>query len=655
MATGYLSLSNNAAGATSTWTGTKRGTAQGETIVYSTPTTNSQTIAVTIPEEMRAATINSATLTYTGAGGSGTKRVCYLGGSVSVTDANLLETVRSLVEAGSSYEFSIYFSFKATGGSGGEGTHSASYYWRDISIQVDYTPAAALTQSITVGAGGEAVLSVKDPSLAYGESTVLSLIARPSAAITGWTVEVRPGSLASADTYQTARTIASGGSGSAEYTMQISAEMHAAMVDRVYAGQVRVTFLTSDGSYSSDWVSCTGGGKALKLVKTRAAPVISAVTWGESGSTHLSDYGAYVAGKTVPTVSFSVTYDTDADADIAASSKSISVGNTNYTLSADGGTLGTLAAGTVSYTVSVTDTRGQTGTYSSTVSVLSYTPPTMAGVAINRYVSTLDTHGQTVYELDDDGVNLWFDAEISCQTTLGTGTNAWSLVITPDGDSDIAVETDSQLATKSYVNDRSVISATYANNAEWGFTVTLTDTFTTVTVHLTVPKAGGILNIEVTGVAVGKRSGGTAATPLFEVAYETHFGSKVYDENGLEINGAGYTPPDTGWVAITLDSTCTQASGWATCAYRVIQGIVYIRGAVYLAASMTSSASTSRTLFTLPSEACPAANMLCHAGPRSNIASIEIDSDGSVKLWNRLGAALGTTEVISLTATYPAA
>ena len=147
--------------------------------------------------------------------------------------------------------------------------------------------------------------------------------------------------------------------------------------------------------------------------------------------------------------------------------------------------------------------------------MLAYTPPALTGVAISRYVASLNTQGQTVYELDDDGDKLWLDAVIAVQTELGSGTNTWALSITPAGGSTISVVSGSSLSSKTYSHDRSVLTGTYANTSTFTFSVELSDAFTTVTYQVSVPKAGGIFNIETTGVAVGMRSTGTEANPLF--------------------------------------------------------------------------------------------------------------------------------------------
>jgi hypothetical protein len=123
---------------------------------YTTPTWGGQAITVTIPAEMQGATFNSATLTYTVSSPSGTWYVRYNGESVSVGNANLLER---LIAGG---KLDLYFSYKATGGTGGEGSHSASCTWTNISIAVDYTPAAGITNTVTVANAGTAVYLVID-------------------------------------------------------------------------------------------------------------------------------------------------------------------------------------------------------------------------------------------------------------------------------------------------------------------------------------------------------------------------------------------------------------------------------------------------------------------------------------------------------------
>ena len=652
MASGYLTLSDTNVSAVSTWTGNPDSSG---TIIYTTPVAQAATVTVTVPSTMTGATFNSAILSYTVSSASGTRKVCYTGGAVSVTSANLLEKL----QAGES--ISIYFQFKATGNSGGAGAHTATCMWKDISILVDYTPAANMTRTFTLPGAGTFTLAVDTDSLCYGEGASLTMAVTASAAISSVALSIRPSGLSATTSFTDTVSLASGSSTSRTHTLSITSEMNTAMTSRVYNAQFLLIATLTDGStVSTGWAGFyNSSSKYLTLLTSRTAPAISAVTWAESGTSHIATYGNYIVSRSVPKLTFTVTLDTSADADISVASRALTVDGVNYTpgVNADIVLNPITNSGSIAYTITVTDSYGNTGTASGTVTVLDYTPCALTGLAIARYVTGTDSTGATTYELDDDGDTLWFDGTITCQTTLGSGSNPWTLIITPDGDSAITVASNMTSSPYAYVNNKSVLTDTYANTDEFGFTVTLSDNFTTVTQYVTVPKAGGIFNIETTGVAVGKRvTEGTSSVPTFECDYYAYFNEGMIVKGGIIYEDAdgvqSILTQDTGWIALTL-TNCTQASGWAECAYRLKAGIVYVRGAVTLSSSMSSSSTTSRTLTTLPMTARPAANMLVNAGARANTTNIEIDSDGTVSLWNRMGAAIGTSEVISITATFP--
>ena len=306
MAIGYLTLSSNQAGAISTWTCIM----YPDGPAYTTPTTDSQTITVSVPAEMQGATFNSATLSYSVSSGSGTRKVCYTGGAVNVTSANLLEKLQN------GESLNMYFQFKATGGTGGEGSHSANCTWTNIAIIVDYTPATGITGNVTVTNAGTAVYSLERASLASGESITIGITARPTVAITRVTTEIRPGSLSQTMSYTTDKSVAANGGASLSYTLEIPAAMDTAMTNRIYVAQIRISFLGNNGTtYTGGWVAMADASseQPFKLLKSRSAPVINGVSWGEIGTSHISSYGGLVAGKTIPTISFRVILDTSAD------------------------------------------------------------------------------------------------------------------------------------------------------------------------------------------------------------------------------------------------------------------------------------------------------------------------------------------------------
>ena len=644
MAIGYLTLSSNQAGAISTWTCIM----YPDGPAYTTPTWGGQAITVTVPAEMQGATFNSATLTYTVSSPSGTRYVRYNGESVSVGNANLLERLT----AGGNID--LYFSYKATGGTGGAGSHSASCTWTNISIAVDYTPATGLTGTATINNAGTVIYSLERPSLAYGESITFGLTVRPSIAITKVTTVIYPGSLTPGIILETDKNVAANAGASLSYTLQIPDDVYAAMTQRTHNAQIQITLTGANGTaYTTGRIECgdSTSGQRFKLAKSRTVPVISGVSWGESGTSHISTYGNLIAGKTVPTMSFSVTLDTDADSGIGYEGRTLTVGSKTYTLSANSGTLGAIAeSGSVSYTITVTDSYGQTGTLSGTVTVLAYVPPTLSSVAISRYVSSLNTQGQTVYELDDDGTKLWFDAIITVQASLGSGANKWSLKITPAGGTAINVLTNSSLATKTYTHDRSVLTATYANTSAFDFTVELSDAFTTITYQVNVPKAGGIFNIETTGVAVGMRSTGTDANPLFQSAYPAHFLAGAYGADGNRID----VSDDTGWQAVTLVNSAAYDSTTTPMARRRNK-VIYVKGAIKLNATLSSYAqgATNRTqIGTLPTGIRPADNYQFSIVVEARYIKFIIETDGKMYLMNHCGNAVGASLKISLACSF---
>lgn len=186
---------------------------------------------------------------------------------------------------------------------------------------------------------------------------------------------------------------------------------------------------------------------------------------------------------------------------------------------------------------------------------------------------------------------MWLDADVRCQVALGTGSNPWTLTVTPAGGESIVVAQSSTQPAKTYAADRTAITGSYANTSNHAFTVTLADSFTAVVVQLTVPKAGGIFNIERTGVAMGMRSSGTQAQPLTESAYPVHCYAGVWGEDGKRIDD------DTGWLELTLETGVTvhDATFAVTPKYRRIGNHVYVRGHVN-----TSVPSGGRLIAVLP-------------------------------------------------------
>ena len=567
--------------------------------------------------------------------------------NADVTNASMLQRLQN-----GDTSIQVVFRYHANGGTGGSGTFTGEASWSNFSVTVTYTAINGITGTATITSGGTVTYSVDTPSLASGETAVLGIYAQPSVAITGVTAVIRPGTLTAGQmTFSVARSIAAGSSGSFSFSLELTSAILAAMTNRVYAAQLQVSFTISGGTtYSSSWVNVTNAddGKAFRFVKTRTAPAISGITWSESGTTHITQFGHPVQGKTVPILGFTVTLDTAADPGISVGSRQIAIDGKTYTPGGNSCTLAVIAAsGSVAYTITVTDSYAQSTTYNGTVTVLAYTPPSLTGLDINRYASYLDSGGHTVYELDDDGNKMWFDGIVAVQTSLGSGTNRWTLKITPSGGTVITAVSSSSTASVTYTHERSFLTGTFDNTVSYDFTVTLSDQLTTKTYEVNVPKAGGYFNIEKTGVAVGMRSTGTVANPLFQSAYPAHFQAGIYGSDGNRID---VPDDDTGWQSMTLVG-CTEFDTGTPVRVRKKNGVVYIRGAIKLNTQMSSyaQAATNRTqIATLPSAMAPAYNYQFSIVAEARYLKLIIETDGKMYLMNHCGNAIGTGVKIPL-------
>ena len=156
---------------------------------------------------------------------------------------------------------------------------------------VDYTPATGLTGTATITNAGTAIYSLERPSLAYGESMTFGVTVRPTIAITKVTTVIYPGSLSPGITLETDKNVAANAGASLSYTLQIPDDVYAAMTQRTHNAQIQITLTGANGTaYTTGRIECgdSTSGQRFKLAKSRTAPVISGVSWGESGTSHIS-------------------------------------------------------------------------------------------------------------------------------------------------------------------------------------------------------------------------------------------------------------------------------------------------------------------------------------------------------------------------------
>lgn len=189
--------------------------------------------------------------------------------------------------------------------------------------------------------------------------------------------------------------------------------------------------------------------------------------------------------------------------------------------------------GTVHWVYSVVDSAGNTASTSGSFEVLPYSPPEITTFRVMRYKTLIGDGGEISYVDADDGENV--RVTIAANVASVEGLNAWELKIKYNrvGDPPITISplsgTDGQ--SIAVIDDRTILTATIPASSDFEFTAELTDFFGSVTRLAMVYKAGGYLNVEKFGVAVGMRSTGTPENPLFETAHPARFyaGAKFFE------------------------------------------------------------------------------------------------------------------------------
>ena len=179
-----------------------------------------------------------------------------------------------------------------------------------------------------------------------------------------------------------------------------------------------------------------------------------------------------------------------------------------------------------------------------TLCVTPWSPPFLSGIEPERYSSGVDTGGNPVYYPDDGGTDIRLS--LTGGVSSVNGLNAWTLVMSATNGTDTYTRTllaGADGGAISLDRDRGVYGAQLSASSDWAVTLTLADSFaTSVYDGIVIPRAGAIFNIEKTGVAVGMRSTGTLAQPLFQVAYPAEFssvsklGGKVYDTGWVDLS-----------------------------------------------------------------------------------------------------------------------
>ena len=614
MAEAYLTLSGCAAAAVSLWNGYEAGYSQ---VRYTTPTVDGQAVTVTVPAVLRGASFSGAHLSYTLAQDAGTAAVRFEGTGLAATDAAILEKLQR-----GETELRLYFSFRASGGSGGEGAHSAYAAWSDIRVKVGYLPPDGAQGTLTLPDGRQVEYSVHAHSLAPGESAGVTLRLAGGGARAFRLDMAGEGESA----YDSFAAVPEDGM-LAQTQMSVS---QAQWTGRLVPARLRVTVTDENGEHTSAWQQ-----SALTLCAYYLAPVPACAWTDESGVQ--TDFGAFVQGKSRMKISMDAGLDTAADAGATAVTRRLVLAGEEYLLGGNELEIGFLnLSGSADYALTVTDSHGLSGSCTGTLAILPYARPKLSALAFERYRAYTGAQGESLYE-PDDGSDLIRVTAVGAVSPLD-GLNAWTLAARYtdcESQAEIQIASGADGRALNYVLDRDLFTRLLSETKNWNVLVTLADRFESAVYELTVPKAGGLFNIERGGVAVGMRSTGTPADKRFEVNYPAVF-----------YGGASFPGEDTGWLAPTL-TDCQEYSSDYPVRARVRLGVLYLRGAIRLNALLASG--LSRRVMVLPPGCAPSYPVVLWAGKGYGM-SVTIDTNGDVTLTNRSGAAATAGEFFSVVA-----
>lgn len=334
-----------------------------------------------------------------------------------------------------------------------------------------------------------------------------------------------PASGNSADLGTVTKTVSKGSQATFTINCTIPDRMSTWGTERSYQAYISFT-AWDDAEFSGGSGTTEVEEQKLTILKNRIAPVINSVTIADLAEGY-DRFGAYI--QTHNQLKFTLTVTVDPlDPDTTFRSTEVYVGDTRMYTSQKIVNFDPLTyVGTIAYSVKVWDNRGMTATTSGTLEFLAYTPPALnlPVNAIERYKKTKDDQGQDIYIPADDGTHVWINLSMTVQayaeaTSVG---NPWSLTCAYDDADPIPTKTGSDGGTFSYLQDRTYITGEISASERYDFVLALSDYFEVVSYIVSVDKAGGYMNVEKHGVAVGMRSTADIDHKKFECDYPAYF------------------------------------------------------------------------------------------------------------------------------------
>lgn len=306
----------------------------------------------------------------------------------------------------------------------------------------------------------------------------------------------------------------------------------------------------------------TNGSWIAETTKTLTLNVPSNVvpSVGISVTANNQTSGVNVAGKTTFTVK-----PTNASGSYGSTIKSYSItgGGLNGT-SSSGATTGTLSAGDYTFVVKVTDSRGRTAQASQKVTVHAYSSPTISARAFR-----CDSKGTESSSGAYIAVN--FSWEITNLASNNSNAKQYFIQYKTSSATSYTTSVDWTNLSSYSGSMTKVLSQTFSTTSSYNIQLKVKDSFGTTTSTLDVSTISALLNIEKSGVGVGK----IHEKGVLDVGGQLHTTSEIYSGNSVYIktdpNGKvrfGYHEETTdtfiantsnNWLRLKADKTMTYA------------------------------------------------------------------------------------------------
>ena len=306
----------------------------------------------------------------------------------------------------------------------------------------------------------------------------------------------------------------------------------------------------------------TNGSWIAETTKTLTLNVPSSVvpSVGISVTANNQTSGVNVVGKTTFTVK-----PTNASGSYGSTIKSYSItgGYLNST-SSSGATTGTLNAGDYTFVVKVTDSRGRTAQASQRVTVHAYSSPTISARAFR-----CDSKGTESSSGAYIAVN--FSWEITNLASNNSNAKQYFIQYKTSSATSYTTSVDWTNLSSYSGSMTKVLSQTFSTTSSYNIQLKVKDSFGTTTSTLDVSTISALLNIEKSGVGVGK----IHEKGVLDVGGQLHTTSEIYSGNSVYIktdpNGKvrfGYHEETTdtfianttnNWLRLKADKTMTYA------------------------------------------------------------------------------------------------